>query len=249
MHDFERGRQREMIRAIFLDFYGTLAGWQPAAEEIQRDAAAAEGVDVDPTAVLDAYPTANALMDRENARLRIASRTDADRDAFFADYERTLLTTAGYDVPLELAARVWARVRATPKGLALYPDALPAVRGLHEAGLRVGVISNMGAELSHLVEDAGLGGYVDVCVSSAEAGVTKPHPAIFKWGLARVGVDAEEAVHVGDGYDSDVVGARNAGMHAVMLVRPHTAGPPDGSPTVEGLDEVLPYLRRLGMTG
>ena len=238
-----------MIRAVFFDFYGTLAGWLPAAEEIQHKAAAAEDIAVDPAAVLRAYHAANAYLGRENAVRPVGARTSAERDSLFAVYEQTLLAAAGYDVPLDTARRIWARVNAAPKGLALYPDSLAAVREVHGAGLRVGVISNMGAELPKLLADIGLGDYVGVCVSSAETGVAKPHPAIFRRGLTQAGVRAQDAVHVGDSYDSDVVGARKAGMHTIMLVRPHTEGPPDDSTTVAGLDEVLPLLKARGMIG
>jgi FMN phosphatase YigB (HAD superfamily) len=53
-----------MIQAVFFDFYGTLAGWEPAAGDIQRRSAAAEGLDVDADAIEQAYPRANALLDR-----------------------------------------------------------------------------------------------------------------------------------------------------------------------------------------
>ena len=65
-----------MIEAVFLDFFGTLVKWAPDAEEMQRESAAAEGLAVDPAAVARAYPTANAYMNAENARTRIAGRCE-----------------------------------------------------------------------------------------------------------------------------------------------------------------------------
>ncbi|MDA1036469.1 MAG: hypothetical protein O3B65_06255, partial [Chloroflexi bacterium] len=116
-----------MIRAVFFDFYGTLAGWQPSGGELQRGAAAAEGLDVDPDRIERAYPTANALLSQANAESLLRDRPEADRDAFFATFEQTLLATAGYDVSIEAAWAIWARVRATPKEFSLYPDSLPAL--------------------------------------------------------------------------------------------------------------------------
>ena len=222
-----------------MDFYGTLAGWQPARAEIQQRAASAEGLRVDAEAVEHAYPTADAFMDRENAVRRIASRTQTEQDEFFARYEHTLLAAVGSEVPLEVASRIWERVRTEPKQFGLYPDALPALTQLSEAGLLLGVISNMGSDLHRIVQELGMGSCVKVAVSSGEVGITKPHPAIFRAGLIQAGVEPSEALHVGDGYDSDIIGARNAGMHSLLLLRDANATPPPDCDTVGSLTEVL----------
>jgi len=63
-----------------------------------------------------------------------------------------------------------------------------------------------------------------VVLDSALVGVEKPDPAIFRAALAAIGVAPAEALYVGDLYDVDVVGARAAGMEAVLLL-PDAAGP------------------------
>ena len=52
---------------------------------------------------------------------------------------------------------------------------------------------------------------VDVVVSSAEAGASKPDPAIFRLALERLGVQPERTLHVGDS-PADAEGAQAAGM-------------------------------------
>jgi putative hydrolase of the HAD superfamily len=197
---------------------------------------------MDAAAIDMAYPTANAFMDSENAIRRIAARTETERGEFFARYEQLLLATAGHDVSLEDADHIWRRVRDAPKRLGLYPDALPAVQALAADGRAVGVISNMGTELHQMVEELGLADHVSVTVSSDEVGVSKPHPAVFQTALDRAGVAAGEALHVGDGYESDVVGARNAGIHPLLLIRKAGLQAPADCPTVRSLTEVLPYV-------
>lgn len=236
-----------MIEAVFLDFYGTLVKWAPDAEEMQRDAAAAEGLAVDTAAVARAYPTANAYMNAENARERIAARSGEDRARFFAEYERRLLAAAGYDVDVELAGRIWARVQATQKELTAFDDAVPALRALRGAGLRLGVVSNMGRELGSVLEQLGLAAHLDHCMSSEEAGVAKPHAAIFKAALDQAGVRADAALFVGDSYDSDVLGAQDAGMRAALLLRDPGAGAPPGCAVVRTLGGVLGHARLLGL--
>ena len=54
-------------------------------------------------------------------------------------------------------------------------------------------------------------------LDSADEGVEKPDPRLFEIALARSGARAETTLHVGDLYSVDVVGARSAGLHAVLL--------------------------------
>lgn len=50
---------------------------------------------------------------------------------------------------------------------------------------------------------------------AADVGAKKPHTAMFERALARAGVAAEEAVHVGDHPIDDIQGATNAGMKTI----------------------------------
>ncbi|HEX7298347.1 MAG TPA: HAD family hydrolase, partial [Solirubrobacteraceae bacterium] len=74
-------------------------------------------------------------------------------------------------------------------------------------------------------------------VISAELGVGKPHAAIFRAALERLGT-AGPALHVGDSIEADVAGARAAGLEAVLVVRDGAAAP-DGVRTVSSLAQLL----------
>jgi putative hydrolase of the HAD superfamily len=89
------------------------------------------------------------------------------------------------------------------------------------------VVSNSDGRVEEALVAAGLRDCFDVVLDSALVGVEKPDPAIFRAALAALGVAPDEALYVGDLYDVDVVGARAAGMEAVLLV-PDAAGPGPG---------------------
>ena len=235
-----------MIRAVFFDFYDTLVEWVPTGEAIQAAASAEEGVVVSKEAVARAYSTANAFMTHKNARQPIVRRSEAQRQAFFAAYEQRLLEAAGATVDEDTALRVWHRVNAAPKQLGLFEDAGPALEEVADAGLKTGVISNMGRDLGDLIEGLGIRELVDVVASSGEVGTSKPHPGIFQAAMAMAGVGPQEALHVGDDYDGDYQGARGAHMHALLLVRNGRAEAPEACPAVSTLRGVLPYLRHGG---
>jgi len=80
---------------------------------------------------------------------------------------------------------------------------------------------------------AGLDDYFDVVVISAEFGIGKPDPSIFKHALDRLGVTAERATMVGDSLARDVDGAIAAGLQGVWVNRSGQPRPADRPDMVE----------------
>ena len=89
--------------------------------------------------------------------------------------------------------------------------------------------------------------YIDALVVSSEVGWEKPHPAIFQEALRRLGVDAKEAVFVGDMVWPDVQGAQALGMKAVLTHQYRQEDPGDAKPdlVIDRLSEVVDYVDRL----
>lgn len=99
----------------------------------------------------------------------------------------------------------------------IYPDVPPVLGELRRLGLRLGVVSNWDHRLPHLLEDLGLAESFGAVVYSAELGLEKPHPGVFRACLGELGVAPEEALHVGDHRIEDAEGAEALGMGAVLL--------------------------------
>lgn len=95
--------------------------------------------------------------------------------------------------------------------LELVPGAVETLVGLRARGLELGVVSNWDCSLPEHLAALGLDAVFSAVVTSAEAGVAKPDPAIFRLGLERLGVAPERALHVGDRLE-DEQGGRAAGM-------------------------------------
>jgi HAD superfamily hydrolase (TIGR01549 family) len=99
----------------------------------------------------------------------------------------------------------------------LYEDALPVLEDLRAHGLKLGLVSNGIRDLSLFVAHHALD--VDTVVDSRSHGRVKPHASIFRVALERLGVDAGDAVMVGDSLEEDVEGARAIGMRAFLVDR------------------------------
>jgi FMN phosphatase YigB (HAD superfamily) len=82
----------------------------------------------------------------------------------------------------------------------------------------VGAVTNRGysgPRFHQEMRDLGLADIFEATVISCEIGYMKPHPRIFQYTLEQMGVEAEEAVMVGDNLRADVEGAKTLGMIAV----------------------------------
>jgi putative hydrolase of the HAD superfamily len=112
-----------------------------------------------------------------------------------------------------------------------YPEVPEALARLRAGGARLAVVSNWDVSLHDVLERTELRPLVDAVVISAEEGVAKPDPRIFRLALERLGAEAAGAVHVGDSFEHDVAGARAAGLDAVLMAR-------DGATVPEGVRAV-----------
>jgi putative hydrolase of the HAD superfamily len=207
------------VRAVFFDLYGTLAGFDPPREDIQTRAASAFGLEVTKSGIDAGYHLADEFMSRQNATKPLRTLNSNEQWTFFSRFEQLVLQGAGHEIDLEVAGQVWAEVRKQKYQIALFPDVIDGLDRLRAHGLTVSVISNMNVSGDRLCDDMGLAGHVDFATTSGETGFEKPDVRIFGAALARAGVTADEAVHVGDQLESDIRGAENAGLQPVLMDR------------------------------
>ena len=208
-----------MIKAIFFDFYNTLAYFWPPLEEIQEASTRELGLNIDKSGIRMGYAAADLHMSRENARSPLADRSPKEKDAFFTEYERIILQGAGLDVTPDMAWQVWRVAVQVPKRFAPFDDVVPALKQLRGRGITVGLITNLRQDMHTLTTELGISPYLDFWVTSVEVGAEKPHPPIFAAALERARVAPAEAVHVGDQHGADVEGARAVGIAPVLLDR------------------------------
>lgn len=201
-----------IIDAVLLDAGGVIVdpNWARVAALL-----AERGVEVDPARLIAAEPIAKHDLDVAHhigqtsdaarrgsylASVMAAGRLEGDPDA---------IADASVQMEREHVARgIW---EVMPEGT---PEALARLRG---AGLRVALASNTESLFRTKLAELGLADAFDHLGISAEIGIEKPDERFFRSILDAIGVPAERAVHVGDLYEVDVVGARAAGLAAVLV--------------------------------
>ncbi|WP_227133892.1 HAD family hydrolase [Halorubellus salinus] len=123
-------------------------------------------------------------------------------------------------------------------GVAPSPGVERALAELRDRGYGVGVLTNgvPGFQLAKL-RGHDLDAYVDASVVSYEAGAHKPDPAPFA--LAAERLPADEYVMIGDSYEADVAGAREAGWRGIHYA---PGGDSPGSDPLASFDDLLDRL-------
>lgn len=107
---------------------------------------------------------------------------------------------------------------------------------------RIAVISNADGRIEHVLSRCGIADCFESITDSGIVGVEKPRAEIFEAALAAMNARADESLYVGDVYSVDYVGARNAGMQAVLF---DVAGAyvDCDLPRVESMEQLETWLR------
>ena len=211
-----------MTKAVLFDWYNTLSHYYPPREQLQANACREMGIKL----AEDRLPAGLLLADHyyitENARYPMKGRPLEEQMNIYAQMQRIALREAGAtDVSDQLALGILQKVGQafSNRNFAVFDDVLPAFDWLKRRGLILGIISNIDRELATVCQQLGLAPYIDLTITSLEVGTEKPHPGIFLAALERAGVEASQAIYIGDHYDTDIVGAQKVGMKGILLDR------------------------------
>ena len=234
-----------MTRAVFFDAGHTLLYAHPDIGSIYAEVTATFGLRLAP----DRFAETFVPVFKETTKIYSSTSTASDRQdyAMWQDITRRIydrlpsLATIPFDSWFEALYRRFG----SPEVWRFYDDVVSVLGDLRSRGLKIGVVSNWDTRLKSICDGLGLTPLVDFIVISAEVGVRKPDPGIFRLALDKAGVRPEEAIHVGDLPEEDAEGARRAGVRPVLIDRKRRITPqgvPADVPRVTSLAELIPLL-------
>lgn len=82
---------------------------------------------------------------------------------------------------------------------------------------KLGIIANQLPGLEKRLKDFGILDYFDAIFSSADLGLAKPNPAIFRLALQKSNCLPHQAIMIGDRLDNDIVPAKRIGMKTIWI--------------------------------
>ncbi len=214
------------LRAVLFDWGDTLFH-APHAPEVIVSIARASGVEMSLARAREMWDEIWALgkTPEEIAKGRDLSM-EAHRQVWVDLFSRFESVVPG------VSRALYERVM-DPRSWVPYADTRATLEAVRRRGLKVGVVSNVPADLRPVFAAHGLDGLVDSYTHSFEVGAEKPNPAIFLAAAKSLGVNPGETLMVGD-HEVDR-GAERAGMRAFVL-------PAEFDGDVRGLDRVLALL-------
>src|SRR4030043_1188441 len=208
-----------MIKAVFFDFYNTLATLHPPREELYANICRELGITVEARALFTSLAAADIFYRNENSRSPVDKKTPDEKINFYIEYATMILKGAGVGISRDTALQILAKIREQKWEFKTYEDTLPTLKDLENRGLILGLISNVVQDMESTYTELGLQPYLNFKVTSAEVGCDKPRPEIFQAALKKAQVKPDEVIYIGDQYDIDIVGARGVGMKALLIDR------------------------------
>jgi putative hydrolase of the HAD superfamily len=221
------------IRAVLFDLGGTLIKTSPPSKvlaTILRDSGAPRS----PEKI-------------EDARKAVERQSDLTElptlgETFWLNWNARILEHLGiHEESTRLAERIvkeWWQYAEVE----LYADVEETLTLLRQRGLKVGIVTNgLDGDLREILRRVGLNGYFDIEVTSNLVGKMKPHRRIFMHALEDLGVEPEEAIHIGDLVDADYKGARSCGLKALLVDRDDLVKDPSVE-KIRALTELLQFI-------
>ena len=206
-------KNRMMIQAVTFDLWGTLIldldGYDRKIQ-VKREELLYNAV----KGIVSKDELVNAL---EQSWLHIQSVRETLRDVPTSEHIHILKTFLNVDIDLEKPY--------TEAVLHVPPHINPCAKEvLTHLNTKVGLISNTGRTpgtvLRSVLSTLGILEFFDITLFSNEVGYLKPHPAIFKEASRTLGVPLSKMLHVGDDTDTDIQGALQTGMQALLVETP-----------------------------
>ena len=198
-----------MVKIITFDLDDTFWDIMPVIR--RADERVLDWFAVHAPALLEPYAQRRSRGMREEL---LAEFPDRSHDLTFLWKEtlRRLARQQGLDPAIaEPAFEVYYRAR---NEVILYSDVMPVLEQLH-GDYTLGVLSNGNAS----VDRVGIRRWFDFVLSAESVGAAKPHPLMFEQAVKVAGVPPGQIAHVGDHWEHDIKGARDAGFRTVWVNR------------------------------
>ncbi len=191
-------------------------------------------------------PEAEAILEDVLLPLEEIIDSLSEDEVDYMDVYREAWSRAGLRLPDRLLHDILdAEQQCWDRAVRLDPDALQVLSWLRAHGIRRAICSNAPFPpemMRRQVDSNGVGEMVDAVIFSSEVGRRKPAPEVYRAALSAIGVDARNALFVGDRVREDYEGPRALGMRAVICTAHAEKAPPDGVPTIASLAEVTNLL-------
>jgi putative hydrolase of the HAD superfamily len=207
------------VKAIFYDFDGTLHADHPPQLDVFARHAVELGMRIPDEALLQAARWEYYYFGPSEER-RADQKDYPEEQSFWGNYVRRQLialgasTSQAQELTPQLFEYMYQHYRPQD---AVLPGVHECLKELKERGYILGIVSNRDAQDNEILNRFDLQSYFSFWLWAEKDGAPKPDRRMFEQALQKAGVEPAQAMHVGDNYYTDVVGARSTGIQPVLL--------------------------------
>lgn len=208
------------IECIFFDLDGTLRHSRPTFNQALIEFCRQAGLPVAEESRRQALRWLHRYWAQSSELLADLETFNEHRDLFWTNHARLHLIASGCpsNQADNLATALFNYMENSYHPEDWVPDEVPECLGkLLERGFRLAVVSNRSQSYLEQLESLGLHTYFEFTLAAGEVNSWKPDSQIFLHALKQMGAEPSQALYVGDNYYADVIGARSAGLEALLL--------------------------------
>jgi putative hydrolase of the HAD superfamily len=231
-----------MIEAVFFDLFQTLVRYDPPREELVVQVLRDFGIDREPDIFRGPLIAADEFIYGEISRRPLSLRSTEEKIGLYIEHQRIMLREAGIDADETLLRKLLGRMQQFSMNLVLFDDVTPALTELKGRGLILGLISNVEQDMANTFNKLDLNKWLEIVVTSQDAGANKPQPEIFQEAIRQARVQPTDALYVGDQYKVDIIGAIGAGMKGILIDRADYYQDITDCPRIRSLTELTEYV-------
>lgn len=227
-----RKPQKNSILGVVVDAVGTIITPRPSVAEAYAEAARRQGVPVEVSLVKARFAREFAVDESDEHRGPLSTSESNEARRWKRIVHGVLPEVPDPERAFE---ELWDHF-ARPLSWSMFEDVPPFLRSIEAAGLKLCIVSNFDSRLRGvLLGFPDLANRLETVTISSEVGYRKPHARIFQAACDRLGLSPGNVLSVGDDLENDVLGARGAGLRAILLDREgrHDGEPACGASLVE----------------
>ena len=208
------------VGLISFDATNTLFAPNPSVGRIYTLVSSDFGIDADEHKITDAFHDMWQETKRGSFGLTHGfSASDQAQKLWWFNFVKLVFKRVGVEHYPDEACEALYDTFSHASAWKLFPETLDVLDELVGRGHTLAIVSNFDSRLRGICEELGVLDYIQHVIISSEVGTEKPEKAIFGKVLKATRTKPERAVHVGDDKDDDYDGARNAGMHSILVDR------------------------------
>ena len=231
----------QRVHTLLFDFDGTLCHRRPSSLDVFFHLLENTDLEVDPESKRNTRRFVHYYWANSQELMQDIKEFDKLTPPFWENYLKRKLIAFGLDeergsaLSSQLQPGMEKEYQPEPW---IPPDVHPTLSALQREGYTLGLVSNRSMPIGGELSEHDLDRYFDFHYTAGEIQSWKPDQAIFEFALDLAQSIPQQTSFIGDNYYADILGAKNVGLHTI-LIDPHDTFPDADCYVIHSIGELM----------